>query len=63
VQLTPSRAWDLQPTSLPAEAIADYAKFASGRHLNAGGVLLPISAKELVELGQSLRARAPQLFE
>lgn len=57
------RAWDLKPTALPVEVIADYAKLLSGRQLNAGGVLLPIPAKRLAELAQSLRARAPQLFE
>jgi WD40 repeat protein len=57
------RAWDLKPTPLPVDVIADYAKLLSGRRLNAGGVLLPIPAKELVALNQSLHARAPQLFE
>ena len=57
------RAWDLKPTPLAPDIIADYAKFLSGRRLSAGGVLLPIPAKELAELAQSLRLRAPQLFE
>jgi WD40 repeat protein len=57
------RAWDLKPTSLPVDIIADYAKLLSGRRLSAAGVLLPIPAKELAELAQSLRLRAPQLFE
>jgi WD40 repeat protein len=57
------RAWDLRPTALPVDVIADCAHLLSGRRLNAGGVLLPIPAKELAELAQSLRARAPQLFE
>jgi len=57
------RAWDLKPTPLPADVVADYAKILSGRRLGAGGVLLPIPAKELAELAKSLRARALQLFE
>ena len=57
------RAWDLKPTPLATEVIADYAKLLSGRRLNAGGVLLPIPAKELAELNRSLRTCAPQLFE
>ena len=57
------RAWDLKPTPLAADVIADYAKFLSGRRLSVGGVLLPIPAKELAELSRSLHARAPQLFE
>jgi WD40 repeat protein len=57
------RAWDLKPTTLAPDVLADYAKLLSGRRLNAAGVLLPIPAKELAELAQSLRARAPQLFE
>ncbi len=57
------RAWDLKPTPLATEVIADYAKLLSGRRLNASGVLLPLKASELSELNHSLRARAPQLFE
>jgi WD40 repeat protein len=57
------RAWDLKPTSLPADLIADYAKLLSGRRLTAGGVLMDIPAQELAELANSLRARAPALFE
>ena len=57
------RAWDLKPTLLTAEVIADYARLLSGRRLNASGVLLPVKASELAELSRSLRARAPQLFE
>jgi WD40 repeat protein len=57
------RAWDLRPNLLAPDILTDYAKFLSGRRLNAGGVLLPIPAKELAELCRSLRARAPQLFE
>jgi hypothetical protein len=57
------RAWDLKPTALPANVIADYAKLLSGRRLNAGGVLLPIPAKDLAELAQSLHVRAPRLFK
>jgi len=43
--------------------MADYAKLLSGRHLDAAGVMHSIPAKELAELAQSLRIRAPQLFE
>jgi WD40 repeat protein len=57
------RAWDLKPTPLAPDIIAEYAKILSGRRLSAGGVLLPIPAKELAELSHSLRVRAPQLFE
>jgi WD40 repeat protein len=57
------RAWDLKPTDLPVDVIADYAKFLSGRRLSASGVLLPVKASELAELSRSLRARAPMLFE
>ena len=57
------RAWDLKPTPLAADVIADYAKLLSGRKLNAGGVMLPLKPDELAELSRSLHARAPQLFE
>ncbi len=57
------RAWDLKPCLLTPELISDYAKFVSGRRLNAGGALLPLKAEELAELDRSLRIRAPQLFE
>ncbi len=57
------RSWDLKPTPLPTDVIADYAKLLSGRRLNSSGGLLPIPARELSEQAQSLRARAPQLFE
>jgi WD40 repeat protein/serine/threonine protein kinase len=57
------RAWDLVPTSLPVAIIPDFAKFLSGRQLTSGGVLSLIPAEELAELGRSLRARAPDLFE
>jgi WD40 repeat protein len=57
------RAWDLKPMPLPAEVIADYAKLLSGRKLTAAGVLVPVPAQELAELANSLRARAPTLFE
>jgi WD40 repeat protein len=57
------RAWDLKPTTLDPNVVADYAKFLSGRRLSAGGVLLPIPGRELVDLERSLRARAPELFE
>jgi hypothetical protein len=56
------RAWDLTPTPLPADAIADYARLLSGRQLSASGVMLSIPARELAGLGQSLRAQHPELF-
>jgi WD40 repeat protein len=55
--------WDLKPSALPVEVIGDYARLLAGRRLDAGGVMLPIPAKELTELARSLRRRAPQLFE
>jgi WD40 repeat protein len=57
------RAWDLTETHLTPDAIADYAKLASGRRLNAAGVTVPATPSELADLCRSLRARAPQLFE
>jgi WD40 repeat protein len=55
-------AWDLKPIGLPSETIVDYATLLAGRRLGPGGALLPIPARELAELGQSLRARHPKLF-
>jgi hypothetical protein len=43
--------------------LSDYAKFLSGRHLSANGVLMELPAREMAELGRSLRQRAPQFFE
>lgn len=57
------RAWDLKETSLPPDALADYAKLLSGRRLNVQGVQFPLRPEELAELDRSLRSRAPQLFE
>lgn len=57
------RAWDLAPAKLPRALLADYAKLASGRRLNAAGVMLPLKPAELADLCRSLRTRAPQLFE
>ena len=57
------RALDLQESPLPPDVLADYAKLLSGRQLNAAGVMLVLTAKDLAELNRSLRARAPQLFE
>lgn len=57
------RAWDLEPTELPADILSDYAKLVSGRQLNASGVRLPLKPQELAELCRSLRRRAPQLFQ
>jgi WD40 repeat protein len=56
------RAWDLTPTALPADVIADYARLLSGRRLSASGVMLGIPARELAALGQSLWAQHPELF-
>jgi hypothetical protein len=56
------RAWDLIPTTLPAATIADYAKLLSGKRLSASGVMAPIAARELEELGRSLRRQYPELF-
>ncbi len=57
------RAWDLKPTTLPVDVIADYAKLLSGRRLSPGGALLPLRAQELADLARSLRLKAPELFE
>jgi hypothetical protein len=57
------RAWELKPTLLSLDAIADYAKLASGRRLSTSGVLLPVDRGKLEALHRSLRARAPELFE
>ncbi len=56
------RAWELSPTTLPPEVLADYAKLASGRRLNAAGVMLSLTPLELGELARSLRQRAPELM-
>lgn len=56
------RAWDLKPTLLAQDVIADYAKLLSGRHLNATGALLALKPVEMETLFRSLHARAPQLF-
>jgi WD40 repeat protein/serine/threonine protein kinase len=57
------RAWDLKETPLPPDVLAAYAKLLSGRRLNAAGLMLPLKSDELAALFQSVRARAPQLFE
>ena len=57
------RAWDLKPTLLAPDVLADYVKLMSGRQLNAGGVIWSLPAHEMDRLSQWLRARAPQLFE
>jgi len=56
------RAWDLTTTALPAAVIADYAKLLSGKRLSASGVMTAIAARELEELGRSLRRQYPELF-
>ncbi len=56
-------AWDLKPTTLPVDVIADYAKLLSGRRLSPSGAFLPLRAQELAELARSLRRKAPELFE
>jgi WD40 repeat protein len=57
------RAWDLNPTLLSADVLADYAKLISGRFLNDNGAMLVLKPKQLAELCRSLRVRAPQMFE
>jgi WD40 repeat protein len=57
------RAWDLKPTTLPVDVIADYAKLLSGRRLSPSGALLPLRALELADLASSLRTKAPELFK
>ena len=57
------RAWDLKPTALAQDVIADYAKLFAGRRLSASGALLELKPVEMETLLRSLRARAPQLFE
>lgn len=56
------RAWDLVETRLPGDVIADYAKLASGRRLNAAGATVALKPDEVRELNRSLHARAPELF-
>lgn len=55
-------AWDLKPTMLPTEFIADYAQLLAVRRLGTSGALLPIPARELAELGRLLRGQHPELF-
>ena len=57
------RAWDLVETRLPADVIADYAKLASGRRLNAAGAMVALKPDEITELNRSLHARSPELFQ
>lgn len=57
------RAWDLKPTTLPVNVIADYAKLLSGRRLSPSGALLPLRAQELADLARSLRTKAPEFFK
>ncbi len=57
------RAWDLKPTALAQDVIADYAKLLAGRRLSASGALLELKPVEMETLLRSLRVRAPQLFE
>lgn len=56
------RAWDLVETPLPADVIADYARLASGRRLNAAGAMVALKPDEITELNRTLHARAPELF-
>jgi WD40 repeat protein len=56
------RAWDLKESHLAPDVLADYARLASGRRLNAGGVMVPLKPTELADLCRSLHARAPELF-
>ena len=57
------RAWDLKPNALPADVLAEYARWLSHRRLTDNGVLMRLQPEELAELDRSLRTRAPQLFE
>ena len=57
------QSWDLAETPLPVDIISDYARLLSGSRLNANGVLIALKPSELAELLQSVRARAPQLFQ
>jgi hypothetical protein len=54
--------FELKECGLPPDVINDYAKFLSGRYLSPNGVLMELKSGELVELGRSLRQRAPELF-
>jgi WD40 repeat protein len=55
------RAWDLQPSRLPAEVLSDYARYLSGRRVDRG-MVLPLTAGEMEALDRALRTRAPELF-
>ncbi len=56
------RAWDLKEDRLPANVIADYARWLAGRKLDRAGVLRELSATELGELDTILRPSNPGLF-
>ncbi len=56
------RAWDLVPTRLPVDVIAEYARLLCGRKLGRTGDLQSLSNKELGGLFESLRLRAPEVF-
>jgi WD40 repeat protein len=56
------RAWDLKECALPLKELADLAKLAAGRQINAGGAMLGLNPAELRQLSASLRARRPELF-
>ncbi len=51
------RAWDLEETKLPIEVLADFARLASGRTLNASGMMESLKTKEQADLCRSLRKR------
>ena len=57
------QAWDLRETDLPVEIISEFARLLSGFRLNDSGVPIDLNPRELAELAQSLRSRAPQLFQ
>jgi hypothetical protein len=57
------RAWDLKENNLPVDVLSDFAKLASGRNLNASGMMLSLKPQAQADLCRSLRQRAPQLFE
>jgi WD40 repeat protein len=56
------RAWDLAPNPLPADVLADWARFQAGITLDRFGAEHWLKPAELAELGQSLMARQPALF-
>jgi len=56
------QAWTLEETQLPIDVLQDYARLLSGRRINSKGFTFSLKPHELVELHQSLKRRAPDLF-